>query len=123
MATENDLARQSMQELGVLPSGETPTDEEASDVLTRYYQKLVMLKDENYADWDQGADATADVIPTAAMPGIIKIVAYECAAMFGIEKTSLVDSNGTNWDDLGLIALRRYMRNKPSYEPTIAEYF
>lgn len=123
MATENDLATQVMRELGVLPSGETPSDEEASDVLTRYYQRLVMLKDEDYANWDQGASTTAEVIPAAAMPGLTMIVAYMCAPMFGVDKTTLVDSAGTNWDDLGLIALRRYMRSKPTYEPTVAEYF
>lgn len=125
MATETDLAIQVMRELTVLPSGETPSDEERDDVLTRYYQRRVMLEDEDYADWPQGSNITDDVIPAAAMPGLVKVMAYECAPMFGgaeLQRT-LVDQTGKTWDDLGLIALRRYMRNKPSYEPVRAEYF
>lgn len=123
MATETDLATQVMRELAVLPSGETPSDEEKDDILTRYYQRLAMLADENCADWPQGSTTSDDVIPAAAMPGLVQVIAYECANMFGVDKKTLVDVNGRTWEDLGLIALRRYMRNKPSYEPVRAEYF
>lgn len=123
MASEADLATQAMQELAVLPSGQVPSDEEAADVITRYHQRLVMLADENYADWPEGSTTSEDVIPAAAMPGLVQIVAYECANMFGVEKRTLTDATGTTWDDLGLIALRRYMRNKPSYEPVRTDFF
>lgn len=123
MASETELVAQVMNELGLLASEQAPTAAEASDILQRYYQQLAMLADEDYADWAQGANVSADVIPAAAMPGTVQIIAYECAPMFGIAKSSLVDRQGRTWRELGEIALRRYMRKKPSYEPVWANYF
>jgi hypothetical protein len=123
MASETELATQVMRELGLLASEEAPTAAEAADILTRYYQQLLMLTDEDYADWTQGPNVAADVIPDAAMPGTVQIIAYECAPMFGIGKSQLVDRQGRTWRQLGEIALRRYMRKKPSYEPVMADYF
>lgn len=123
MATENDLVSQVMSELGLLASEQAPTAAEASDILTRYYQRLLMLTDEDYADWMAGATTVDDVIPDAAMPGLVQCIAYECAAMFGVERKSLVDDQGKSWKTLGEIALRRYMRKKPTGERVMAEYF
>lgn len=123
MATENDLAKQVMQELGVLAAGTDPSAEDGTDVLTRYHQRLLMLTDEDCADWMAGSAPTDDVIPDAAMPGLIQCIAYECAAMFEVPKTRLVDEKGMSWKDQGEAALRRYMRKKPSYERVVAEYF
>lgn len=123
MASETELATQVMRELGLVASEEVPTAAEASDILTRYYQQLLMLADEDYADWVQGPNVAADSIPAAAMPGTVQIIAYECAPMFGVAKSQLVDAQGRTWRELGEIALRRYMRKKPSYEPVIADYF
>lgn len=123
MATENDLAKQVMLELGVLAAGTNPSAEDATDILTRYHQRLLMLADEDYADW-MAADAPSDdVIPDAAMPGLIQCIAYECAAMFDVSKSRLVDEKGMSWKAQGESALRRYMRKKPSYEPVVTEYF
>lgn len=123
MASETQLATQVMRELGLVASEEAPTAAESADILARYYQQLLMLTDEDYADWTQGPNTSADVIPNAAMPGTVQIVAYECAPMFGVAKSGLVDRDGKSWRELGEIALRRYMRKKPSYEPVMAEYF
>jgi len=123
MATETELVSQVMSELGLLAAEQAPTAAEAQDILTRYYQQLLMLTDEDYADWTQGPNVSTDVIPDAAMPGIVQVTAYECAPMFGLSKASLVDVQGRTWRELGEIALRRYMRKKPSYEPVIAVYF
>lgn len=123
MASETELVAQVMNELGLLASEQAPTAAEASDILTRYYQQLLMLADEDYADWVQGNNVSDDVIPAAAMPGTVQIIAYECAPMFGVAKSALVDGAGRTWRELGEIALRRYMRKKPSYEPVMADYF
>lgn len=123
MASETELATQVMSELGLLASEQAPTAAEAADILARYYQVLLMLTDEDYADWTRGPNVSADVIPDAAMPGTIQVIAYECAPMFGVPKSSLVDRTGKTWRELGEIALRRYMRKKPSYEPVVADYF
>lgn len=123
MATEIELTAQVMQELGVLPSGETPTAEEGADIVTRYHQRLLMLADEDYADWTAGATTSADVIPDAAMPGLVQCIAYDVAPMFGVEKKTLVDDQGMSWKTQGEAALRRYMRKKPSYERVYTEYF
>lgn len=117
MATINDLAKQVMIELGRLSSGEDPSAEELADIRTRYEQRLVMLADDNYADWD------ASDIPAVAMPGLVRVIAYEVAPMFGVARQTLVEANGDTWEDRGLAMLRRYMRQKPSYEPTPMDYF
>lgn len=123
MASENDLATQVMRELGLLPSGETPTAEEGADVIARYQQRLLMLTDEDYADWTAGTTTTDDVIPDAAMPGLVQCIAYEVAPMFGVERRTLVDEKGMSWKAQGEVALRRFMRKKPSYERVVTEYF
>jgi hypothetical protein len=123
MASESELARQVMQELGDLAAGTDPSAEDGTDILARYQQLLVMLVDEDYADWPAGTSTSEDVIPAAAMPGLVQIVAYECAPMFGHSKAALVDNMGRSWKELGQIALRRYMRKKPTYERVMAEYF
>ena len=117
MATVTDLVTRVMIELGKLASGETPSAEELTDVTARYEDRFEMLTDDNYADWD------VETIPSAAMPGLIRVVAYECAPMFGVNRKTLVEANGDTWEDRGLAMLRRYMRMKPSYESTPADYF
>lgn len=117
MATETDLAKAVMLELSVLPAGTDPSAEEGQDITTRYVQRLEMLLDEDYADW------SANSIPTAAMPGLVRVIAYECGPMFGVARTSMHDSDGRSWEENGLMMLRRYMRKKPTYETVKADYF
>lgn len=117
MATQTDMATQVLQDLFVLDGTETADASDAATVVTKYTQRLVMLAEDNYADWD------ADSIPDAAMPGLVRVIAYECAPVFGKDRNKLVEPNGDTWEDRGLAMLRRYMRQKATYEPVPALYF
>lgn len=117
MPTKLELSRQAMLEIGVTAPDENLSAQDFADVGARYEQRLVMLQEDNYADFE------ADDIPDAAMPGLIRIVAYEIAPMFGVNRKTLVEANGDTWEDRGLAMLRRYMRQKPDYEATRVDYF
>jgi len=117
MATQQDLIKQAMQDLGVLGNNEDPSAEDFATAGDRYTQRLEMLVDDNYADWD------ADSIPDAAMPGIRRVIAYEIAPMFGVLKSDLVEPDGKTLEEKGLSLLRRYMRKKASYEETFVDWF
>lgn len=117
MATETDLVTQVMQELGINGATDTPSAEDTDLIKTRYEQRLISLVDDNYADWD------ADSIPDQAMPGLVRVIAYEVGPSFGAERSTLMEGPGESWEDRGLAMLRRYMRKKASYEATPADYF
>lgn len=123
MATETDLATQVMQELLLIDANETPSAEDAAVIIARYHQRLLMLTDEDYSDWMAGSSTADDVIPDAAMPGLIRVMAFEVAPMFGKGRERLIEANGDTWEMRGLAMLRRVMRKKPSYEPVRADYF
>jgi hypothetical protein len=123
MATEEDLASQVLAELHLLDANDTPSAEDQLAIITRYHQRLLQLADDDYADWMAAASTSDDGIPDVAMPGLIRVMAWECAAMFQISKIRLVDPDGLTWENKGLALLRRYMRKKPSYEPVRADYF
>lgn len=117
MATSTDLGTQVLQELGIIGAVDTVSAEDAALISTRYQQRLVGLVDDNYADWD------ADSIPDQAMPGLVRVIAYEVGPAFGAERATLMEKSGETWEDRGLAMLRRYMRKKASYEATPADYF
>ncbi len=116
MATETDLALAVMQELAVIPNGSLPTAQDYADIKLRYERRLVMLQDEDFADWD------ANNIPDAAMPGLTRLMAYEVAPLFSVPRAQLMES-GMSWEEKGMMMLRRYMRKKPTYEAVMADYF
>lgn len=123
MATQQDLATQVMGELQLLPAGQVASAADYDTISTRYLQKMLYLQDEDYADWDTSASSSTELIPDAAMPGLIRVMAWEIAPQYNVPRSSLVDPKGQTYEDVGLSLLRRYMRMKPSYESIRAEYF
>jgi hypothetical protein len=118
MATSVDLAKDVLLELRQIEANADPSASDYADIKRRYYQKLEMLLDEDYADWD------AESIPDAAMPGLIRVMAHEVAQMYGVDRRTLIEADGrTTIEDKGLALLRRYMRFRPSFEPTRIDYF
>lgn len=107
--TISDLVREVLQELRVI-GDETPSPGDAKLVRERYLSRLETLTKDEYTDWE------AEVIPEGAMPGLRRVIAYECATAFAkaIPQTLEVE---------GLHKLRLYMRLKSTHRRVRAEYF
>lgn len=108
--TINDLVQAVLHELRIIAAEETAPPHYAKIVEARYRERLPTLTKDEYADWE------VDVIPDDAMPGLRRVIAYECATPFGKAIPPALELEG-------LRKLRLYMRIKPTYRTTKAVYY
>lgn len=111
MATREEFAQAVLEELVSEDSHQAPNAADTEAVLRRYDRKHVNLTDENLADWAVSGD-----IPDGAMTGLVKIIAYECRRMFGV-------NIGKEVYDEGLSDLARFMMHRATLEPVRPDYF
>lgn len=112
MATQADLAKRVLRRLHVLEGGETPSAEDdaaADDAIADVYAEL----EENGLAYFELSD-----IPTAVMPGLIRMVASELAPEFGAESQLTMA-----YRDIGERMIRRVVSKQTDHQVIPQTYF
>ena len=115
MATKVELRNQVLQELEVLPAGQTASAEDAVTVETRIDQVYAFLEDKEIAYWD------ANNIPAEVMRPMVKIVAYECAPAFQLPPDKIALHKAQH--DTGMRDLYAHVAAQRGGEPIKATYY
>lgn len=112
MATQSDLVTRVLRRLHVLEAGEVPSSEDdaaVDDIITDLYAEL----EENGLAYFELSD-----IPAAVMPGLIRMVASDCAPEFNVESQMTMA-----WRAQGERMIRRVVASAPNHTPARHNYF
>lgn len=119
-----DLAKATLQLLGILDATESPSAEDGDYVEARYDDLRSELIDKGQAYWPSTTRTTAE-IPAVVFSAVTMILAGRCAMAFQVAEPTVTDDDGKQmpasakgWRDL-----RRHLAKPASGQPTRATYF
>lgn len=122
--TKQQLAKDVLQELGILDALHDPSAEDGALVEARYDDKLAWLKDRGLAYWPN-TSRTAQEIPSEVFSALVNIMAEDVAGKFGVPIPTKLDEHGRQFScgTVGLRSLRVHIAKPASGEPTRAVYY
>lgn len=108
--TTTDLAKSVLLKLGVIRAEGTPKSVDADFVKNTYSLKFLELENEGLVYWEEAT------IPDLVFLSLIKIMASECGAEFGIERDEGLMADGID-------SLRKIQTRKTTDEPVEIQNF